>query len=121
MDTADLAIVGDPSRARDTVAAALIDRGFRLVWTEPWSGVATKGSRTKQAVLGAFAVYFEVRFSVFVAENVTVVRLSRPSSGFTGGWVGRAKAKNQFTSLVGELAGTFQGNGVLLSPFDRRE
>ena len=68
-------MTGDPARARDTVAGALTAQGFALTWTDDWNGTASKGSKTKQRLLGAFAQYFEVGISVFGVEGGSVVRL----------------------------------------------
>ncbi len=114
VDSVDIGVAGDPARARETVAGALDARGFTLNWSDQWNGVATKGSRGKQAVLGTFALYLEVHINVFAMDGSTIVRLARPSTGMTGGLAGRAKARNQFTSLVAELTEIFRANGVLL-------
>jgi hypothetical protein len=66
--------------------------------------------------LGTFALYLEVAVSVFAANGNVIVRLSRPSTGMTGGLAGRAKARNQFASLTTEVTEVFRANGVLLPP-----
>jgi hypothetical protein len=115
-DSVDIAVAGDPARARDTIAGALAARGFALSWSDDWNGLATRGSKTKQVFLGTFALYLEVAVSVFVANGNVIVRLSRPSTGMTGGLAGRAKARNQFASLTTEVTEVFRANGVLLPP-----
>jgi hypothetical protein len=107
-------VSGDPARARETVAAALAARGFTLNWADEWNGAATKGSRLKQALLGAFAVYLVVNVSILARDGMTVIMLSRPSTGISGGLAGRARAQRQFASLVAELTEVFRANGVLL-------
>jgi hypothetical protein len=114
-DAADIGVTGDPTRARDTVAEALTARGFTLTWTDEWNGVAAKGSRTKQLIFGAFAMYFEVGVSVFAVNGASVVRLTRPSTGVTGGLAGRAQARKQFTTLTAELTEVYRTAGVLLA------
>lgn len=116
IESVDINVAGDAARARETVAAALEARGFKVTWTDPWNGTATKGSKTKQAILGALATYFEVWINVFAANESAVIHLSRPSTGISGGLAGRARAKKQFASLAAELSGVFQANGVLLPP-----
>jgi hypothetical protein len=115
-DSVDIAVAGDPARARDTIAGALAARGFALSWSDDWNGLATRGSKTKQVFLGTFALYLEVAVSVFAANGNVIVRLSRPSTGMTGGLAGRAKARNQFASLTTEVTEVFRANGVLLPP-----
>ena len=116
IDQVDIAVAGNPALARDTVANALSTRGFTLAWSDDWNGVATKGSKTKQAWLGALALYLEVNINVGVVNGTTVVRLSRPSTGISGGLVGRQKARAQFQSLTTEVTGVFRDHGVLLPP-----
>jgi len=116
IESVDINVAGDATRARETVAAALEARGFKVAWSDPWNGIAKKGSKGKQAVFGALATYFEVWINVFAANESAVIHLSRPSTGMMGGLAGRARAKKQFVSLAAELSGVFQANGVLLPP-----
>ena len=95
---------------------ALTARGFAVSWSDEWNGLAAKGSKGKQLVFGAMAMRFEVNLNVFVDNGVTIVRMSRPSTGMSGGLAGRARARNQFASLTTEVTGVFQANGVLLPP-----
>ena len=115
IDFADITVAGDPALARDTAANALIARGFAVAWSDPWTGIATKGSRGKQAVFGGFTPYLEVNISVHAVENASVVHLSRPSTGMTGGLAGRAKARKNFATLAAEVTEVFRYNGVLLA------
>ncbi|MHA3703381.1 hypothetical protein ACXR2U_14480 [Jatrophihabitans sp. YIM 134969] len=112
-DITDIAVTGDPSRARDTVAEALAAQGFTLTWTDDWNGVATRGSKKKQMLLGAFAQYFEVGIAVFGVDGGSVVRLTRPSAGVSGGLAGRQRAVNQFGKLGKDMRQTFAAAGVL--------
>jgi hypothetical protein len=111
-----ISVAGEPTLARDTAAGALTARGFKLTWSDPWNGIATKGSRGKQLMLGAFAPYFEVGVSVYSADNATIVQLTRPAASIAGGAAGRVRVKNQFSSLAAELSEVFRSNGVLLAP-----
>jgi hypothetical protein len=119
-DSLELAVLGDPSRARDTVAAALAARGFSLVWSDPWTATATKGKRAVQFLLGAFAPHFVVEVSVFsrttAAGAETIVRLARPSAGITGGLLAVVRVRRQFSSLGAEVREIFRNSGVLREP-----
>ncbi len=115
-ESADISVAGVPDLARDTAAAALAARGFTLTWSDPWTGLASKGSRGKQMVFGAFAMHFEVGITVFAVDGATVVRLTRPSTRVTGGLAGRARARKLFSTLTAELVEVFRANGVLLAP-----
>jgi len=115
IDSADIRVAGDPTLVRDTAANALIARGFAITWSDTWTGVATKGSRGKQAVFGTFAQYLEVGISVYAADGASVLHLSRPSTGVSSGLAGRAKARNNFAALTAELTEVFRHNGVLIA------
>jgi hypothetical protein len=116
VESVEIAVAGDPAKARDTVAGALVARGFKVSWPDQWNGVASKGSRTKQMFLGALAVYFEVNLTVYVVDNATMLRISRPSTGISGGLAGKMRAHKQFTTLAAEVTEVFRANGVLLAP-----
>ena len=112
-DQTEIAVTGDAAKARDTVAGALTAQGFQLTWNDDWNGVASKGSKKKQMLLGAFAQYFEVGIAVFAVDGGSVVRLTRPSAGLSGGVAGRQRAVNQFSKLSKEMRETFGAAGVL--------
>ena len=85
IDQVDIAVAGNPALARDTVANALSTRGFTLAWSDDWNGVATKGSKTKQAWLGALALYLEVNINVGVVKLVLneQIPFNIPDKGLT--------------------------------------
>jgi hypothetical protein len=64
-------------------------------------------------IFGAFATYFEIQLSLIAGNGGTTVRIARPSTGISGGLAGRARAKRQFESLIGEITAYFQSSGVL--------
>jgi hypothetical protein len=112
-ETIEIAVTGDPVPARNTVAQSLEAQKFTVTWQDEWNGTATRGSKKKQMVLGAFAQYFEVGIAVFAVEGGSVVRLTRPSAGLSGGVAGRQRAVNQFRKLGEETRATFAAAGVL--------
>ena len=114
VDTREIAVVGDPARARATVVQALERRGFSFAWQDEWSGTAEKGSKGKQVLLGGFAPHLQVGISLHAIDRGTVVKLVRPSSGISGGLMGRAKAVKQFNGVADELLAAFREAGVLL-------
>jgi hypothetical protein len=114
VESRDLPVVGDPALARGTVINALAGRGFAITWADEWNGTATKGSKAMQVLFGAFALRLEYGVNVFTADDgTTVVRLSRPSTGVTGGLIGRSKATTRFRELADEVTEVFRANGVL--------
>ena len=114
VDSREIAVVGDPAAARATVVQALESRGFTVAWQDEWSGTAEKGSKGKQMMLGGFAPHLQVGISLHAIDRGTVVRLIRPSSGISGGLMGRAKAVKQFNGVADDLLAAFRQAGVLL-------
>lgn len=113
-DVREIAVSGEPVRARTTAVEALEGRGFTFTWQDEWSGSAEKGSKGKQLLLGGFAPHLQVDISLLAADHGTVVRLTRPSAGVSGGLMGRAKAIKQFNGVADDLVAAFQHAGVLL-------
>jgi hypothetical protein len=116
VDSVDIAVTGSPAAARDTVAAALIARKFTVSWVDDWNGTATRGHKATQFFLGGLAPYFEVGLTVFDGGTSTIVRITRPSSGITGGLAGRMRVKKQYNSLCSEVSEVFRVARVLLPP-----
>jgi len=114
VDSREIAVTGDPATARATAVQALESRGFTFTWQDEWSGTAEKGSKGKQMVLGGFAPHLQVGISLHAIDQGTVVRLTRPSSGVSGGLMGRAKAVKQFNGVADDLHAAFGHAGVLL-------
>ena len=114
-DAREIVVSGEPTRARATAVAALESRGFALTWTDEWSGTAEKGTRGRQLLLGGFAPHLRVGVSLHAVDVGTVVRLTRPSTGVSGGLRGRAKAVKQFDGVARELTAAFGAAGVLIS------
>jgi len=113
-DSREIAVAGDPARARASVVQALESRGFTVAWQDDWSGTAEKGSKGKQVLLGGFAPHLQVGISLHAIDQGTVVRLIRPSAGVSGGLMGRAKAVKQFNGVADDLLAAFREAGVLL-------
>ena len=114
VDTREIAVSGDPMQARASVVQALESRGFSVAWHDEWSGAAEKGSKGKQLLLGGFAPHLQVGLALHAIEAGTLVRLTRPSVGVSGGLMGRAKAVKQFNGVVDDLVAAFRQAGVLL-------
>jgi hypothetical protein len=106
---------GDPTRARATLQEALEARKFRVTWTDDWTGVAERGSKVANVLLGALAQYFKVGVSIRSGDNgQSVGRLDRLSSGWMGGAIGAARTRKNLENLRNELQSTFQSAGVLV-------
>jgi hypothetical protein len=114
VESREIAVVGEPVKARATVVQALESRGFTVVWADEWSGTAEKGSKGKQIMFGGFAPHLKVGLSLHAIDRGTVVRLIRPSAGVSGGLLGRSKAIKQFNGVADEVYASFRQAGVLL-------
>lgn len=114
VESREIAVAGDPTRARASVMQALESRGFTVVWQDDWSATAEKGSKGRQMLLGGFAPHLQVGISLHAIEQGTVVRLIRPSTGISGGLMARAKSVKQFNGIADDLLAAFRQAGVLL-------
>ena len=116
MKLVEFHIDGDATRAKATVVQALETRKFRFTWADEWSGVAERGSKIKNILLGAMAQYFKVGVAVMTApEGHGVIRLEKSSTGWMGGALGASRTKKNFEGLKAELEQTFGQAGVLRS------
>jgi hypothetical protein len=109
-------VVGDATRARATVAAALEARKFGVTWTDDWHAVAERGSKVANALAGAAAQYMKVLVSLEQGEDPghTVIRVQKGSSGAMGGVIGVSRTTKNLLTLRDQLSETFQSAGVLV-------
>jgi len=111
----EFTLQGDPTRAKATVEEALVARKFTVAWSDEWSGVAERGSKTKNLLLGAAAQYFKVGVRVMSADTGhAIVRLDRESTGWMGGAIGAARTTKNLEGLRDDLGRTFDAAGVLV-------
>ncbi|HNJ98001.1 MAG TPA: hypothetical protein PLV13_07740 [Ilumatobacteraceae bacterium] len=114
MNAVEYDLTGDPQRAKATAIQALESRKFKITWSGDWDAVAQRGNVAANLLFGAFAQYFKVGVTVRSgAQGVSVVRIDKSSSGWTGGWLGASRTKRNFESLHAELESTFRTAGVL--------
>jgi len=113
----DLTIVGDPSRANVTVEKALVDRGFRVIWTDDWNAVAVRGNKMINVLAGALSHFMKVTISLHAGDGPgqTIIHLQKGSSGALGGFPGVARTTKDLYNLRDQLSGIFQEAGVLVS------
>lgn len=116
MEYSEFTLIGDPARARATVAEALTARKFKLAWSDDWTATAERGSKVANALLGAFAQYFKVDVKIRSAPTAgqSIVRVERGSRGFMGGAIGVSRTNKNMRTLHDELHATFQTAGVLV-------
>ena len=111
-----LTVVGEPARAKATAEQALVDRRFKVSWSDDWNAVAERGNKVTNAVAGAMAQYMKVTVSLHrgAEPGQTVIRLEKASSGAMGGVIGVSRTTKNLTTLQSQLAETFQAAGVLV-------
>ncbi len=111
-----LTVVGDSARAKATAEQALVDRQFRVNWTDDWSAIAERGNKVANALAGAMAQYMKVMVSLHTGGEPghIVIRLQKGSSGAMGGAIGVSRTTKNLSALRDQLAETFQAAGVLV-------
>lgn len=115
MSAYEFTVTGDPAIAQRVAADALRAQEFETEWPEPWSGRATRGSKTKAALLGAFAPYMEIGVKVMSGgDGVSVIRLDQLTSGWFSGFIGVRKTDTAFVAVRDHLGHAFDRAGVLV-------
>lgn len=105
----DFVVTGDPVAVRATVEQALTSRGFSLMWQDDSTGIAERGSRVANVLIGALAQYFEVGVRIVAGQpGKTLVRIEPLSSGWSGGIGGVARTRRNIESLGAELEAIFR-------------
>ena len=106
-----------PDQARAVAVEEFSRLGFRTGFTDPWHGVAERGSRGKNIAFGAMAQYFRIDVHVLTGPNgETVIRLLRAKIGYWtgGGLVGKSRTATTFRQVVYDLEQGFAQRGLLL-------
>jgi hypothetical protein len=114
----DLTVVGDATRAKVTVEKALLDRKFRVIWTDDWNAVAVRSNKVVNILAGAMSHFMKVMISLHAGgePGQTIICLQKGSSGALGGFPGVARTTKDLYNLRDQLSGIFQEAGVLVSP-----
>ncbi len=116
MDAVEFTVRGDAARAKATVVDALQARKFRFTWTGEWDGIAERGNKVANALLGALAQYFKVGVLIRTAPDGNgIIRLEKSSKGYMGGAVGAHRTTKNFDTLQTDLQATFHAAGVLVN------
>jgi len=111
----DYVLTGDATAGRDAAARVLAARKFNITWTDNWTATATRGSKTKNLLLGGAAQYMEIKVTVSTidAHHVSVRILGAPA-GWQGGLLGASRTKKNFNGLRDELEADFRNAGTLV-------
>jgi hypothetical protein len=117
---ADFLILGEPESVRSIGDQIVRDAGFTTVWDDHATGHAERGSLPLTLLFGVFAgkkrQSMKVGLTIFAGPQpgMTVVRLTRASSGWAAGAVGACRNKKMFVELIQDLAMPFGQAGTLL-------
>lgn len=110
----------DPAAARDAAAKVLSSLKFRIRWESEWTGIAERGNKLVNVVVGALAQYFKVGLRVFAGEpGEAVVRFERLSRGFMGGAMGAVRTRRNMERLRDRVREVFQEQGILVGVDER--
>ena len=117
---ADFTVQGDPEVGRSIGDQVLRGAGFTVSWDDPATGHAQRGSLPLTILLGAFVgkkrQSVKVDLSIFAGPQpgTAVIRLTRVSSGWGGGFIGASRKNKIFDELVQDLGTQFGQAGTLL-------
>lgn len=117
VESVDLAVRVPPDEARAAAVGELSRLGFCTNFTDPWHGVAERGSKGMNVAFGAMSQYFRIDVHLLTGPNgETVIRLLRAKTGYFtgGGLVGRSRTATTFRQVVYDLEQGFQQRGLLL-------
>ena len=93
----DFVVTGDPVAVRATIEEALTSRGFSMMWQDGSTGIAVRGSRVANVLIGALAQYFRVGVRIVAGRpGEALVRIEPLSSGWSGGVVGVARYSQEY-------------------------
>jgi hypothetical protein len=100
-----LVVAGHADPLRQLVHHVLERAGWKMWWDPTgWAGMATKGDKTANFLLGAFAQYHELRFAFqALPDGTTALMLYRTGSGCMGGLIGVYQVRKSFRLASGEL------------------
>jgi hypothetical protein len=95
-----------PADMAQTLHNILVKEGYSLTTGQPGNGVYERGNRVLRILFGAFVKYF--KWTILTAdagEGITRVKMSRETSGMSGGVIGMNQVKNEFNRLKALFAG----------------
>jgi len=111
-DNVDFRVRGGPHEALGFAQQALVADGFRVTAQADWTCRVEKGSGAKRALAGGLAERSILNLSVFDGgPGVTVVRVEKHASGWSGGAIGAHRAKKAFLTATEHLGSALQVAG----------
>ncbi len=113
----DLVLAGEANAHRYALVQLLGSQGWTMTWDPSgWAGMATRGNKISNALLGAFAQYHEIRFGFFTnPDGTTGLTVFRTGDGCLGGLYGMYKVKKSFKKTSAIVEQHYVATGSLLS------
>ncbi len=104
----DIYLEADIEHTKQVVQGVFQQNKFKIQWTSPYSGTASRGSKGWNVVGGALAQYYEVGFQIYEApESPITVRLTKMNIGGFGGLTGTVMVDKKFEDIVKAFADHF--------------
>lgn len=116
-DAVDFRVLSSPGDTLAFTQQALAADGFRITASTDWSCIVEKGSSGKRALAGGFAERSILKLSVFDGgAGMTVLRVEKHGSGWSGGMLGAHKATKAFEVATRRVGWSLQSAGLLADP-----
>ena len=111
----DIAVKSAVQNVQNLVQHAFAANGFEVKWENATKGLAEKGSKGVNLMLGALAQYYGIEFEIYpqAQAEAATLRLHKANTGWAGGYLGARKVEKQFEQLSDTLAAWFGQQGVL--------
>lgn len=105
MDYFDLIVDGPFQNVQQMLQNFFYHNGFRIIWHNPYYGIAERGSKGLNVVGGALAQYYEIQFQLIVMPDQSIcVRLFKGNFGALGGVIGIAMVEKQYQEIIDNLS-----------------
>lgn len=123
MQVHEFVVSSDAEQTTAMLASALDTLGFTVEWRDEWTATATRGSRVKNVLFGAFAPYSRVAAAVRALEEDSsaerhVLRMETRASGMLGGVMGLKRTRDGYAELRATLRERLEASGALVEERD---
>lgn len=113
-DVIDFQVRSGPADTLGFAQQVLAADGFRTTAQTEWTCLVEKGSSGNRALAGGFAERSIIKLSVFEGGNgLTVLRVEKQGSGWSGGVLGAHKATKAFAAATQRIGSSLQSAGHL--------
>ncbi len=113
-DIVDFQVRSGPADTLGFAQQVLAADGFRTTAQTEWTCLVEKGSSGKRALAGGLVERSIVKLSVFEGgAGLTVLRVEKQGSGWTGGAIGAHRATKAFAAATQRIGTSLQNTGHL--------